>query len=520
MALLSAFLEQRFAIFLFWLLLALFSGLVFAGALVSVPFADTILPPLQARSLHISLMLYGFVPLLLSFLPFALFEKDNTLTPDALKYLNIYFLLWNLFLIAMSVSTVLGNLRGLPFYDFPYELNFILVAAGMFYFAAILSSVKQYKKMPVWVKVSFAVVIIAPILLVVLMNPTYGQVEKTLIGPHGDNTLGMSLALIPLFYLLIKLYAKNTFVPRYHIFWIIPLVGYLSSLVIRNFFQTLSYEQEWFFQYLTLLYLPLLLLWKKDAELTLKKAPFLLLSIWTFILVDIEGNVLFIPAIRTLMHRNDLVIAHAHLAMGISVAFMSMSIAQYVLPKLIKAKDAYRWFVLMVGIALVLSIAGLIEGKVVDGNVTFWLFLRFVLGLAFIVAIVLITRRFILKETYTSEQLYHSVGFLSDFGGGVALVLFYPFIFSFLGIEEHSSYLYVIFVFMMGTGILHWKALASSNKGFGSLSATIRMMISGVFLALTLAGMIHPLLGWMIVGFDASMALIYWTLFEEHKWHY
>ena len=33
------------------------------------------------------------------------------------------------------------------------------------------------------------------------MNPTIGQVESTVSGPHGDNTLGMSLALIPIYYL-------------------------------------------------------------------------------------------------------------------------------------------------------------------------------------------------------------------------------------------------------------------------------------------------------------------------------
>ena len=39
----------------------------------------------------------------------------------------------------------------------------------------------------------------------------------------------------------------------------------------------------------------------------------------------ISGNILFIPEIRWLFHRNDLIVAHAHVAMGIAVFFMVIS---------------------------------------------------------------------------------------------------------------------------------------------------------------------------------------------------
>ena len=54
-----------------------------------------------------------------------------------------------------------------------------------------------------------------------------------------------------------------------------------------------------------------------------KKALFI--SIFAFLFVDVEGNILFIPDIRWLFHRNDLIVAHAHVAMGVGVLFMVIS---------------------------------------------------------------------------------------------------------------------------------------------------------------------------------------------------
>ena len=71
----------------------------------------------------------------------------------------------------------------------------------LFYILALYKFIKLYKIVPLWIKVCLQIVIISPIALLILMNPTIGQVESTVSGPHGDNTLGMSLALIPIYYL-------------------------------------------------------------------------------------------------------------------------------------------------------------------------------------------------------------------------------------------------------------------------------------------------------------------------------
>ena len=173
----------------------------------------------------------------------------------------------------MTISLLMGVHRGLAFYDFAYELNFILAFSGLFYILALYDYIKAYKVIPLWIKVSLYLVIASPIALLVLMNPVIGQVEKTVVGPHGDNTLGMSYTLIPIYYLLIKLHAKESFVAKYHAMWIIPLVGYIASVAHRIFIGELSYNQEWFFQYLTLCFVPLLLKWLKDANITFQNSP-------------------------------------------------------------------------------------------------------------------------------------------------------------------------------------------------------------------------------------------------------
>jgi len=258
----------HFKISFIFLLLAIFFGLLYSIQLLG--YGVDIFPPANARSLHISLMLYGFAPLMLSMLPFALFDKDSLSDSVGLRYLNLYFYIWYIFLIFMIASLSFGDLRGLPFYDFPYELNFILAFSGLFYLLSILKYIKHYDSKPLWVKVSLFVVVLSPFLLVLLMNPNYGQVEKMLQGPHGDNTLGMSFAFVVLYYLVIKLHASDGFKPRYHILWITPLLFYISSVLYRTFIDNLTYNQEWFLQWLTLLYIPILYIWLKDAKLKLQ----------------------------------------------------------------------------------------------------------------------------------------------------------------------------------------------------------------------------------------------------------
>ena len=249
---LSNLISFHFKLSSIFLVLAVFFGWLYSMQLLGslTPLFDSTI----ARSLHISLMLYGFPSLMLSMLPFALFDKDGLESKEGLHYLNLYFIFWYIFLIFMIAALLLGNTRGLPFYDFPYELNFILAISGIFYFISILKYIKHYEVRPLWVKISLFAIAVAPFMLLLLMNPDYGQVEQMELGPHGDNTLGMSFALLILYYLAIKLASSIEFKARFHFLWMIPLGFYILSVLYRSFIGSISYEIEWFLQWLSLLY--------------------------------------------------------------------------------------------------------------------------------------------------------------------------------------------------------------------------------------------------------------------------
>ncbi|MBD3805689.1 hypothetical protein [Sulfuricurvum sp.] len=494
-----------------WLILGLFAGLVYAIEILGLDGSMTLLSPERARSLHISQMLYGFFPLMLSLLPFALFQKEGILSENAIAHLRRYFIIWNLFLLFMSMAIVFGNIRGLPFYDFPYWLNFLLAFSGLFYLLALLDALHRYDKRPVWVNVSLAAVIAAPIALVLLMNPQYGQVEKTLIGPHGDNTLGMSFALIPIYYLLIKLVATQGFKPRWHWLWIVPLVGYAISLIIRNFFHPLSYNEEWFFQYLTLLYLPLLWVWLRDAGVDFKTNPYLIFSIWAFVFVDVEGNFLFVPEIRQLIHRNDLVVGHAHIAMGLGVAFMALTIMHHLLPNLFRRGYAILWAALIALMALTLTIAGIIEAGGISGAVEPCLGVRALIGALLVAMVLKMTYDRLRMPLDSLLKLYHLSGFLSDAGGGVILILGGATLFPMLGFHFGGTYEYLVFAFMIGTGLAHWHGLQSDSHRFAELTATVRAVCASVFVALYMAGSLDGI-AILVALYDGVFALVYWLV--------
>ena len=493
-----------------WIFLAsIFVGAVYSSQLIGFNLFDkTLLEPATARSLHITLMLYGPVMLALSLLPFALFGRDGLNLDTAVSPLKTYFFLWHLFLFMMVISILLGIQRGLPFYDFAYELNFVLASSGIFYIVAIFKTIKQYSVVPLWVKVSKTLLFIAPISLLVLMNPTFGQVEKTLSGPHGDNTLGMSFTLIPLFYLLIKLHTKEKFVPKWHIFWILPLVAYAVSIATRIFRGELSYGEEWVYQWLTFAYAPLLIKWCMDAKLTFKSDAYLIVSIWAFLFVMIQGNILFIPEIRWAFHRNDLVVAHAHIAIGVGIFFMALSTLSYFykLPQ----KFANFWLLVMGVIFFSLTIAGFSEAGYLNLDIVPMLQIRFVGGILAVGGLFYFIVREIKQPKIDTLTLYHLNGFASDGLGALILFLFAPLLFEFLGFK-FIPYYYLIFGFMGFVGILHLIGAYKDAHLFAWLTSTARLITGTIFLSLFYIHTVDTL-GLLVGFYDIAYALIYMLL--------
>lgn len=490
-----------------WIFFAsVFFGMLYSAQLIGFNIlVDTLLNPQNTRSLHITLMLYGPIMLALSLLPFALFIKDGINLDDAVAPMKNYFLLWHLFLFMSVISIMLGVQRSLPFYDFAYELNFILAASGIFYIVAIFKAIKHYKVKPLWVQVSKALLFISPIALLVLMNPQIGQVEKTLVGPHGDNTLGMSLTMIPLFYLLIKLHAKEKFVPRGHIFWIVPLILYFITVVIRIVRGDLTYNEEWIAQWMTFAYAPLLILWCRDAKLSVKTTPYLVVSIWAFLFVMIQGNILFFPEIRSLFHKNNLVIAHAHIAMALGIFFMALSVLSYFykLPK-----SLFKFWLYVIAIMFFpLTYAGFIEAGFFDGDVISMWWLRFFSGFIGSLGLLYFILKSIKKRELHKIHYYHILGFLSDGLGAIVLIVSAPVLFELFSFHFNEIY-YLVFGFMGFVGILHFVGIYKQHTMMADMSSLARLITGTIFLSLYYNESIDSL-GAFVGIYDIFFALVY-----------
>ena len=507
------FIKKQFYFSLMFFALGLFFGFLYSLNLLGIDFHSDILNPINTRSIHISLMLYGFIPLMLSYLPFLIISKDKIYDDKALRYLKLYTLFWYIFLIFMVISLLLGINRGLAFYDFHYSLNFILAFAGLFYGLSLYRYVKLYETIPLWIKVCLYIVIAAPFVLVILMNPTIGQVEATISGPHGDNTLGMSLALIPIYYLIIKYLSTDEFKARWNIFWIIPFFFYVLSVLHRVFIGELSYNQEWFFQWLSFLYVPLLYRWYKDANIPNSSKKLLLISLVGFLFVDIEGNILFIESIRWLFHRNDLIVAHAHIAMGVGVLFMALSLFGEVIKELQNKLFTQTYLLAMIIILISLSISGFVQAGVINLNIqTLWS-IRTIGGIIGIGSLIVFIGY---RTNYTKLELYNLFGIFSDGVGGILLFIFASSLYPLIGFSFQGVYEYVVFGFVSMTGIIHYMAYKYKEYThiLTQLTAIVRVFISSIFLALFLSNR----LGLEALGiflFDFTYVVIYLIFFYK-----
>ena len=97
----SNFIDKNFKISIAFFALGLFFGIVYSINLLGFSLNSETLNPANMRAIHISLMLYGFIPLMLSYLPFLLINKEVGFDKEGLRYLELYSLTWFIFLVFM-----------------------------------------------------------------------------------------------------------------------------------------------------------------------------------------------------------------------------------------------------------------------------------------------------------------------------------------------------------------------------------------------------------------------------------
>ena len=86
--------KKHFYISIIFFAIGLFFGLSYSINLLGFSVDSQVFSPQNIRSLHISLMLYGFIPLMLSYLPFLLIVKDIGYDEKAIRHLELYTIFW------------------------------------------------------------------------------------------------------------------------------------------------------------------------------------------------------------------------------------------------------------------------------------------------------------------------------------------------------------------------------------------------------------------------------------------
>jgi hypothetical protein len=142
------------------------------------------------------------------------------------------------------------------------------------------------------------------------------------------------------------------------------------------------------------------------------------------------------------------------------------------------------------------------------GSIEPFLTLRAIFGVLIVVLVAKILYDRLIVPINTPLKIYHLIGFLGDAFGGLALLIAGGWLFGLLGFTFTGTYEYVVFAFVMGTGMIHWFGLHGDENRLASLSAIIRLLISSTFAALYMAGILDEL-ALLIAFYDGLYAMIY-----------
>jgi hypothetical protein len=81
----------------------------------------------------------------------------------------------------------------------------------------------------------------------------------------------------------------------------------------------------------------------------------------------------------------------------------------------------------------------------------------------------------------------------------VILILFGAALFPLLGFHFSGTYEYIVFAFMIGTGLAHWYGLHGDPYRFAEFTASVRAICASLYLALYMAGSLDGIA--LLVGF-------------------
>ena len=211
---------------------------------------------------------------------------------------------------------------------------------------------------------------------------------------------------------------------------------------------------------------------------------------------------------RHIFHRNDLVVGHSHIAVGISMLFLSFAVVKNYFS--ISNKMIITWALMITLMAGVLTLSGLHQANFISISThSMWIARSFFGAMLLLLVVGFYLLQFLNKH-YSTLEYYHMVGFLSDGLGGLLLLFFAQPLYHLLGFHFSLGYQTVIFGFMLSIGVMHLMGFINKTwqTPMALATALTRVVVSSLFFALYMSSHLDVVaLG--VSSYDLLYALIY-----------
>lgn len=381
----------------FWMVMATLMGLLAATELIAPDLLGNIgwLVFGRIRPIHINLVLFGFVtPGLLAaafyFVPRLL---RTTLYSDKLGIITVC--IWNIALVAATVTLALGYTQGREYAELIWPVDMMIVIGFALVFINIIMTIKQRREPILYVSVWYvsAGVILTAVTFAlgnVIWKPGSGALlgipDAILLWFYGHNVFGLLLTPLALgvTYYIIPRVCKA---PLYS--HTLSLIGFWSLIVVYTHIGTHHLLQVPVPTWLKVIAIvdsigmvipvmvALINIWYtargKLGEIHRDiGAKFVFTGTIMYFFVSIQGSMMSLPQVQRVTHFNNWVVAHAHVGVLGFSGMIALGGLYYVLPKITGRPlfsrfiaDMQYWMILIgvVGFTVVLTIAGLIQGN-------------------------------------------------------------------------------------------------------------------------------------------------------------
>ncbi len=379
------------------MMVATFVGLLAATELIAPDLLGNIewLVFGRIRPIHINLVLFGFLTPGLLATAFYIVPRllRTTLYSDKLGIVTVC--IWNLTLVAATVTLALGYTQGREYAELIWPVDMGIVIGFTLVFINIIMTIKQRREPILYVSVWYisAGIILTAVTYAlgnVIWKPDSGALlgipDAILLWFYGHNVFGLLLTPLSLgvtYYIIPRVCRA----PLYS--HTLSLVGFWSLIVVYTHIGTHHLLQVPVPTWLKVIAIvdsigmvipvmvALINIWYtargKLGEIHRDiGAKFVFTGTIMYFFVSIQGSMMSLPQVQRVTHFNNWVVAHAHVGVLGFSGMIALGGLYYILPKITGKPlfsrfiaDMQYWMILIgvVGFTVVLTIAGLIQGN-------------------------------------------------------------------------------------------------------------------------------------------------------------